>query len=99
MCHPGCLTQALLLRSLPACKPVRTYNKGWLRLLGALQATSLMAPYLPPRSSNSPFSEGGGLYALGLIHANHGEPIIPFLLESLRNSSHEVAALLPRCKP
>ena len=55
-----------------------------------LQATSLMAPYLPPRSSNSPFSEGGGLYALGLIHANHGEPIIPFLLESLRNSSQEV---------
>ena len=58
-----------------------------------MQATSLMAPYLPPRSSNSPFSEGGALYALGLIHANHGEPIIPFLLESLRNSSHEVPAL------
>ena len=54
------------------------------------QARSLLAPYLPPRSSSSPFSEGGALYALGLIHANHGKPIIPFLLESLNGTAHEV---------
>ena len=52
----------------------------------------LLAPYLPqPGMSASPFSEGGSLYALGLIHANHGAPIRSFLLESLRNAgSNEV---------
>ena len=50
-----------------------------------------MAPYLPRNgSSGSPFSEGGALYALGLIHANHGQPITSFLLSSLRNTSSEV---------
>eukprot|EP00271_Cylindrocystis_brebissonii_P005015 TRINITY_DN16971_c0_g1_i1.p1 TRINITY_DN16971_c0_g1~~TRINITY_DN16971_c0_g1_i1.p1 ORF type:complete len:1168 (-),score=279.75 TRINITY_DN16971_c0_g1_i1:370-3873(-) len=56
------------------------------------QGRSLMAPYLPQNGggSGSPFSEGGALYALGLIHANHGEGIQHFLLESLRNTSNEV---------
>ena len=39
------------------------------------QGRSLMAPYLPPNGANSPYSEGGALYALGLIHANHGTDI------------------------
>mmetsp|Transcript_32576 Transcript_32576/g.103783 ORF Transcript_32576/g.103783 Transcript_32576/m.103783 type:complete len:1598 (-) Transcript_32576:13-4806(-) len=51
----------------------------------------LMAPYLPrDGASGSPYSEGGALYALGLIHANHGEGIKPFLLESLRSTQNEV---------
>ncbi|GBG66879.1 hypothetical protein CBR_g72635 [Chara braunii] len=51
------------------------------------QGRSLMAPYLPQNGgSRSPYSEGGALYALGLIHANHGEGIKQFLLESLRNA-------------
>eukprot|EP00897_Mesotaenium_endlicherianum_P008985 jgi/Mesen1/8114/ME000435S07282 len=55
------------------------------------QGRSLMAPYLPQNgASGSPFSEGGALYALGLIHANHGEGIKQFLLESLRNTTNEV---------
>ena len=37
-----------------------------------------------------PLPEGGALYALGLIHANHGEGILPFLLESSRSSNNEV---------
>ncbi|KAI8566710.1 hypothetical protein RHMOL_Rhmol02G0063300 [Rhododendron molle] len=40
------------------------------------QGRSLMAPYLPQSGAGgggSPYSEGGALYALGLIHANHGE--------------------------
>lgn len=52
-----------------------------------------MAPYLPQNGGTgggSPYSEGGALYALGLIHANHGEGIKQFLLESLRNTSNEV---------
>ncbi|KAI4369753.1 hypothetical protein MLD38_018165 [Melastoma candidum] len=57
------------------------------------QGRSLMAPYLPQGGGGgggSPFSEGGALYALGLIHANHGEGIKQFLRESLRSTSIEV---------
>ncbi|KAH7299750.1 hypothetical protein KP509_24G027100 [Ceratopteris richardii] len=57
------------------------------------QGRSLMAPYLPQNgaaSGGSPFSEGGALYALGLIHANHGEGIKHFLIESLRSANNEV---------
>ena len=50
-----------------------------------------MAPYLPADGRvSSPFSEGGALYALGLIHANHGHDIRQFLLDSLRNSTGDV---------
>ncbi|GJN36702.1 hypothetical protein PR202_gb25587 [Eleusine coracana subsp. coracana] len=57
------------------------------------QGRALMAPYLPSDGavgSASPYSEGGALYALGLIHANHGEGIKQFLRESLRNTNNEV---------
>ncbi|KAK8579416.1 hypothetical protein V6N13_142625 [Hibiscus sabdariffa] len=57
------------------------------------QGRSLMAPYLPQGGAGgggSPYSEGGALYALGLIHANHGEGIKQFLRDSLRNSNVEV---------
>ncbi|GLI59879.1 hypothetical protein VaNZ11_001794 [Volvox africanus] len=60
------------------------------------QGRALMAPYLPRGgaaaggSGGSPYSEGGALYALGLIYANHGHDIRPFLLESLRGTSNEV---------
>ncbi|MEW5315325.1 MAG: hypothetical protein WDW38_006765 [Sanguina aurantia] len=54
------------------------------------QGRALMAPYLPRNGvSASPFSEGGALYALGLIYSNHGADIKPFLLQSLRNTSQE----------
>lgn len=57
------------------------------------QGRSLMAPYLPQNGSTgggSPYSEGGALYALGLIHANHGEGIKQFLRDSLCSTSVEV---------
>ncbi|XP_059651803.1 26S proteasome non-ATPase regulatory subunit 1 homolog A-like [Cornus florida] len=57
------------------------------------QGRSLMAPYLPQSGAGgggSPYSEGGALYALGLIHANHGEGIKQFLRDSLRNTNVEV---------
>jgi len=50
-----------------------------------------MAPYLPRDGHNgSPYSEGGALYALGLITANYGAAMQPFLLESLRSSSNPI---------
>ncbi|KAI3971480.1 hypothetical protein MKW92_033651 [Papaver armeniacum] len=57
------------------------------------QGRSLMAPYLPQNGTaggGSPYSEGGALYALGLIHANHGEGIKQFLRDSLRSTNAEV---------
>ncbi|KAG9153090.1 hypothetical protein Leryth_012355 [Lithospermum erythrorhizon] len=54
---------------------------------------SLMTPYLPQGGAGgggSPYSEGGALYALGLIHANHGEGIKQFLCDSLWNTNVEV---------
>lgn len=36
------------------------------------------------------YSEGGSLYALGLIHSNHGAGVLEYLKNALRNSQHEV---------
>lgn len=50
-----------------------------------------MATYLPKDTSpGSAYQEGGGLYALGLIHANHGGDIIDYLLSQLKNASNDV---------
>ena len=59
------------------------------------EGRTLMGPFLPRDGSGggmrpSPYTEGGALYALGLIHANHGEGVLSFLLESSRSSNNEV---------
>lgn len=55
------------------------------------EALQLMATYLPKDTSpGSAYQEGGGLYALGLIHANHGGEIIDYLLSQLKNASNDV---------
>lgn len=54
------------------------------------EALNLMSAYLPKDSANNfPYSDGGGLYALGLIHANHGGEIIDYLFNQLKNSTTE----------
>lgn len=53
------------------------------------QGITLLSAYLP-QHRGSPFSEGGALYALGLIYANHGERVRHFLVDCLRNANHEV---------
>lgn len=52
------------------------------------EGLSLLAPYLPgsTSSASSSFSEGGALYALGLIHANHGGSILTYLRDALSKS-------------
>jgi len=53
-------------------------------------ALALMAQYLPRDSAGgSPYSEGGGLYALGLIHTNHGGNILEYLLNQLKDATDE----------
>lgn len=50
------------------------------------EALNLMQAYLPREGGGATagYSEGGALYALGLIHANHGSEIIDYLLTQLR---------------
>lgn len=55
------------------------------------EALHLMSSYLPKDSGpGSGYTEGGGLYALGLIHANHGAGITEYLLGQLKEASNEV---------
>lgn len=50
-----------------------------------------MSTYLPNEPGpSSGYSEGGGLYALGLIHANHGGAITDYLLNQLKDAQNEV---------
>jgi len=53
---------------------------------------NLMATYLPKSSTGgSPYQEGGGLYAIGLIHANHGQGhITEYLSSQLESATNEV---------
>merc|ERR1719367_1001153 len=52
---------------------------------------SLMHSYLPKDSTatSSGYAEGGGLFALGLIHANHGGEITEYLLGQLKDATCE----------
>jgi len=68
------------------------------------QALQLLAPYLPPQQpaggaqqSGSPYSEGGALYALGLIHANHGGSVTDYLVTALHNASSSEIVLHGGC--
>lgn len=55
------------------------------------QSGALLAPYLPKEGvTGSAYSEGGALFALGLIHANHGSSVIEILVKHLKNSQSEV---------
>ncbi|KAK5657477.1 hypothetical protein OQA88_3049 [Cercophora sp. LCS_1] len=58
------------------------------------QARVLLDPYLPKSgngvSSGSLYSQGGALYAYGLIHANHGADALEFLRSMFVSSSQEV---------
>ncbi|CAM9543493.1 unnamed protein product [Ectocarpus sp. 6 AP-2014] len=55
------------------------------------ESMSLLQPYLPQGGVSAlPYSEGGALYALGLIHSNKGSDgnaqVITYLQEALRNA-------------
>ena len=55
-----------------------------------------MATYLPKSSTTgSPYQEGGGLYAIGLIHANHGRgKITEYLTQQLEAATNEVVLII-----
>lgn len=50
----------------------------------------LLAPYLPQEGvSGSAYSEGGALFALGLIHTNHGHGVTKYLTNALKSTQNE----------
>ncbi|KAG9249107.1 putative 26S proteasome regulatory subunit rpn2 [Calycina marina] len=56
------------------------------------QSRKLLEPYLPRRNNlgGSIFSQGGALYAYGLIYANHGAEALPYLKEQFNEAQEEV---------
>lgn len=61
-------------------------NKGNLK-----ESITLLRPYLPSDgASSSVYSEGGSLFALGLIHANHGTEVMSLLTNTLKTNENEV---------
>lgn len=59
-------------------------------------ALHLLAPYLPrlpapAAGTTAGYTEGGALYALGLIYANHGLSIIDYLLNHLKENHYNEA--------
>jgi 26S proteasome regulatory subunit N2 len=57
------------------------------------QSRKLLEPYLPRQSgfsSGSIFSQGGALYAYGLIHANHGADALEYLRKQFTQAEEEV---------
>ncbi|RDA83385.1 hypothetical protein CP532_4736 [Ophiocordyceps camponoti-leonardi (nom. inval.)] len=57
------------------------------------QSRKLLEPYLPRQgglSSGSIFSQGGALYAYGLIHANHGADALDYLKAQFSGAEQEV---------
>ncbi|KAG8899523.1 proteasome regulatory particle base subunit [Tulasnella sp. 403] len=56
-------------------------------------AMKLLGPYLPNatgENSSGPYSEGGALYALGLINAGRGKDVIGYLREKLKDAPSEI---------
>lgn len=57
------------------------------------QSRKLLEPYLPRQgglSGGSIFSQGGALYAYGLIHANHGAEALEYLKTQFSQAEEEV---------
>ncbi|KAK7203220.1 armadillo-type protein [Myxozyma melibiosi] len=56
------------------------------------QGMNLLKPYLPGEAAasspaNSKYSQGGSLYALGLVFAGHGKDVLEFLRKNIRDGS------------
>ena len=56
------------------------------------QCRKLLEPYLPRRAAlgGSIYSQGGALYAYGLIYANHGADALEYLKEQFKETQEEV---------
>lgn len=57
-----------------------------------VKGKDLLNPYFPKAgvASGSPYSQGGSIFALGIVYANHGSEIVPFIRDMFKNASEEV---------
>lgn len=79
-----------LARATNWAKLTATASLGVIHRGHESDSLALMQSYLPKENGpSSGYSEGGGLYALGLIHANHGANIIEYLLNQLKDAQNE----------
>lgn len=79
-----------LARAVNWAKFSATASLGVIHKRHEKEALHLMSSYLPKDNGpGSGYTEGGGLYALGLIHANHGGNIIDYLLNQLKDATNE----------
>jgi 26S proteasome regulatory subunit N2 len=79
-----------LARATNWAKLTATASLGVIHRGHEQDSLGLMQSYLPKESGTaSGYSEGGGLYALGLIHANHGANIVDYLLQQLKDAQNE----------
>ncbi len=79
-----------LARATNWAKLTATASLGVIHRGHESDSLALMQSYLPKETGpSSGYSEGGGLYALGLIHANHGANIIDYLLQQLKDAQNE----------
>ncbi|KAI9584755.1 26S proteasome non-ATPase regulatory subunit 1 [Glossina fuscipes] len=79
-----------LARATNWAKLTATASLGVIHRGHEKDSLALMQSYLPKETGpSSGYSEGGGLYALGLIHANHGANIIDYLLQQLKDAQNE----------
>ncbi|PWN27463.1 26S proteasome regulatory complex, non-ATPase subcomplex, Rpn2/Psmd1 subunit [Jaminaea rosea] len=61
-------------------------NKGNLK-----EGLTILRPYLPQDGfTSSAYSEGGSLFALGLIHANHGTEVMDLLTNQIKTNEGEI---------
>lgn len=80
-----------LARATNWAKLTATASLGVIHRGHEQEALTLMQSYLPKEvGPSSGYSEGGGLYALGLIHANHGANITDYLLGQLKDAQNEM---------
>ncbi|XP_030370099.1 26S proteasome non-ATPase regulatory subunit 1 [Scaptodrosophila lebanonensis] len=79
-----------LARATNWAKLTATASLGVIHRGHEKDSLALMQSYLPKETGpSSGYSEGGALYALGLIHANHGANIIDYLLQQLKEAQNE----------
>lgn len=64
-----------------------TASLGLIHKGNVKNAMAVLGSFLPGSAAGgSPYSEGGSLFALGLLHATHGAPVVPKLMQYLRNA-------------
>lgn len=102
--HAGTTSDQFLRESLDWLKKATNWAKfSAVAGLGVIhkgqlkEGMKLLSPYLP--GTGSPYSEGGSLFALGLIHAGHGQKIIAYLSDQLQRAAGKEIIQHGACKP